>query len=43
MNVVLAWLVAEDEGARGKIQEELLKRGESLEDLKKSLEGMTSF
>lgn len=43
MNVVLAWLVAEDEGARGKIQDELLKRGGTLQDLKRSLEGMIAF
>lgn len=41
MDVVLAWLVAEDDGARQKIQDELSKREETLEDLKKSLQGMT--
>lgn len=42
MNVVLAWLVAEDEGAREKIQGELHKSEETLQDLKRSLQGTSS-
>jgi hypothetical protein len=42
VNVVLSWLVAEDEGSRKKIREELLQRNETLEeDLKESLQGKT--
>jgi len=35
--VILAWLVAEDSGARAKIQDLLAERDETFEDLRKTL------
>lgn len=39
-DVVLAWLVAEDEGAKGRIQGLLAERYESLEVMRATLQGM---
>lgn len=39
VNVILAWLVAEDDGARLKIQRLLADRDESLNDVKATLQG----
>jgi len=38
LDVILAWLVAEDDGARSTIKELMGKDGKSLEDLKRSLQ-----
>jgi beta-catenin-like protein 1 len=38
LDVILAWLVAEDDGARSKIKELMGKDGKGLEDLKRSLQ-----
>ena len=39
VDVILAWLVAEDDGAREKIQSVLADRDESFEDIKATLQG----
>lgn len=39
-SVVLTWLVAEDEGAREKMKALLAERGEGLEGVRRTLEGM---
>lgn len=41
VDVILAWLVAEDEGAKAKIRDLLSDRDETLQDLKKTLHGMS--
>ena len=42
IDVILAWLAAEDDGARTKIQTLLADRDESLEDVKATLQGSSS-
>ena len=42
IDVILAWLVAEDDGARRKIQELLADRDEGLGDIKATLEGSSA-
>ncbi|KAF2753137.1 DUF1716 domain protein [Pseudovirgaria hyperparasitica] len=39
VDVILAWLVAEDDGAKKKIQELLAKRNETLADVKRTIQG----
>ena len=39
VDVILAWLVAEDEGAKSKIQDVLSDRDETLQDLRATLQG----
>jgi beta-catenin-like protein 1 len=38
LDVILAWLVAEDDGARSRVRELISKDGKGLEDLKKTLQ-----
>lgn len=39
VDVILAWLVAEDDGAKTKVQKLLAERDESLSDLKATIQG----
>ena len=42
VDVILAWLVAEDDGAKAQIQKLLAGRDESLSDLKATIQGPSS-
>lgn len=42
VDVILAWLVAEDDGAKAKIQQLLADRDESLSEIKATIQGPSS-